>query len=283
VTIAEQQKIYREALSKIYDAQEGNAITRLVFEQILNINPIKLAFERFRILTTPQQENLSKILIRLLNYEPVQYVLSETEFYGLRFKVSPAVLIPRPETEELVRWVLEIVKKSNRTGRILDIGTGSGCIAIALSKHLPSATLHALDISDAALEIAKQNNAFNDTCVTFFKADILTQALNQADYDVIVSNPPYITLAEKDTLAKHVIDFEPHLALFATDEDGLIFYRTIAGKAWPALKSKGRLFFEINAGLGNEVVAILEKMGYKHIEVRTDLSGRERMVKGEKE
>jgi release factor glutamine methyltransferase len=278
VTIAEQQKIYHEALSKIYGQREANTLTRLVFEQVLEINPIKLAFERFRLLTSPQQENLSNILNRLLNHEPVQYVLGEADFYGLRFKVSPSVLIPRPETEELVQWILDFVKKNNTSPGILDIGTGSGCIAIALSKNLPAATVHALDVSDAALELAKQNNALNNTQVRFFKADILTPELDKGDYEIIVSNPPYIRLSEKDAMAKHVIDFEPHLALFTTDEDGLIFYRAIAQKARKALNSNGTLFLEINAALAKEVVTILEKEGYKNIALRKDLSGKDRMI-----
>ena len=281
MTIAEQQKIYREALSKIYDAQEANAITRLVLEQVLDINPIKLAFERFRILTSFQQENLSKILIRLLNHEPVQYVLGTTEFCGLQFKVSPAVLIPRPETEELVHWILSFVKKNNMSPRILDIGTGSGCIAITLSKELPKAIVHALDISEEALQIAEQNNWLNETQVKFYKNDILEHDIPEKDYDIIVSNPPYIRLSEKSEMAKHVVDFEPPLALFAPG-DGLLFYRKIAEKSTSALKNGGALFFEVNAALADEVTGILRQHGFKNILTQKDLSGKDRVVTGQK-
>ena len=283
MTISELQKEYRDALSPIYGDGEAKSITKLVLEKQLELNPTHLAFERFRILTQPQINSLRAILERLLKHEPVQYILGEADFYGLKFKVSPAVLIPRPETEELVEWTIALCNGNKGAGlNILDIGTGTGCIPIALSKTLSLANIEGCDISEEALAVARENNERNAAKVKFFKLDILDELLPNNNYDLIVSNPPYIGQNERTDLEAYVLEFEPHLALFAPDEDVLIFYKAIAKKALKALKDNGVLLFEINAAKGTEVVNLLKDLNYKDIELRKDLSGKDRMVKGVK-
>ena len=255
----------------------------MVFEHTLELDPLKLAFERFRILTIHQQETLKTVLKQLLSGEPVQYVLGETDFFGLKFKVNNQVLIPRPETEELVAWILESYKQQSEANiRILDIGTGSGCIAIALAKNLPAALVEAMDVSPGALELAIENNRINNTEVNFFYADIFEYSLSENGFDVIVSNPPYVTQSEKDTLAPNVIAFEPHGALFAPANDDLLFYKTIGLKAMDALRPGGKLFFEINPNKASELVVFMETIGFKDVQIRNDLSGKERMLCGMK-
>lgn len=284
VTIAELQKKFWEELKTVYDEREARAVTRLVLETTLELNPTQLSFERFRLLTTHQQQQLQQILPCLTAGEPVQYVLGEAHFYGLKLKVNKYVLIPRPETEELVEWIISdnrlTINDSPLT--ILDIGTGSGCIPIALAKKLPKANIEAVDVSEEALAVAEANNSLNGTSVNLSKLDVLTETLPADTYDVIVSNPPYITEAEKDTLQKNVLNFEPHLALFSFDEDGLKFYRRIAQLAATALKPNGKLYFEIHRDKGAEVAQILTQAGYHHVELRRDLSGNNRMVKAVK-
>ncbi len=280
MTISELQKEYRDALSPIYGDGEAKSITKLVLEKELELNPTHLTFERFRILTQPQIHNLRTILERLLKHEPVQYILGEADFYGLKFKVNSSVLIPRPETEELVEWAIVQANGGKGVGlSILDIGTGTGCIPIALSKTLSLASIAACDISEEALAVARENNECNAAQVKFFELDILNELLPANGYDLIVSNPPYIGQNERGNLEAHVLDFEPHLALFVPGEDVLIFYKAIAKKALTALKNDGVLLFEINAAKGAEVVNLLRDLNYKDIELRKDLSGKDRMVK----
>ena len=282
MSIAELQKKFWEELKPLYDEREARAVTRLVLETLLQLNPTQLSFERFRLLTTYQQYQLQQILTRLTTGEPVQYVLGEAHFYGLKLKVNKHVLIPRPETEELVEWIISGLEFGIPELRILDIGTGSGCIPIVLSKKLPHARVEAIDVSELALQVAEENNRLNGTSVQFRKVDILSEELPPQTYDVIVSNPPYITEAEKNTLHKNVLNFEPHLALFSFDEDGLKFYRRIAQLAATALKPNGKIYFEIHRDKAEEVALILTEAGYRNVELRKDLGGNNRMVKGDK-
>ncbi len=282
MTIADIQKTYWDELSKVYDAREARSITKIVFEKILELNTPKLSLERFRILTTNQQEELDKVLTRLVAQEPVQYVLEEADFMGLIFKVNKHVLIPRPETEELVDWINHELRITDYQLRILDIGTGSGCIPISIAKEFPSLIVEATDVSEEALLVAEENNRTHGTTVNFYKHDILHENLLPKTYDLIVSNPPYIAEREKTEMAPNVLDYEPHLALFAADEDDLIFYRRIAAQAMHALNPGGKLFFEINQARGNEVMELMKANGFLNLELRKDMSGRDRMVKGEK-
>ena len=281
MTISEIQKHFRDSLSPLYGEREARAITKLVLETKLELNPTQLSFEHFRLITQPQQQELNAILERLLKHEPVQYVLGEADFFGLRFKVNEHVLIPRPETEELVQWAMALIKDmSAPQPKLLDIGTGSGCIPVALAKNLPGCMVDACDISGEALQVAIENNSLNKTAVRFFRMDILTEDIPDNNYDLIISNPPYIAHQEKHEMAAHVLNFEPHLALFVPNEDALVFYQTISKKAEHALRQGGVLLFEINETGGPEVVALLEKAGYLSVELKKDLSGRDRMVKG---
>jgi release factor glutamine methyltransferase len=209
---------------------------------------------------------------------PIQYILGETEFYGLPFYVNESVLIPRPETEELVDWIQKENYKSAELN-ILDIGTGSGCIAIALRHEFPSSTVDAFDVSEKALETAKQNATHNKLEVNFKAVDILNAPAFNKKWDIIVSNPPYITENEKDTILSNVLDHEPHLALFVPDNDPLLFYREIAFFAQQYLTPAGKLYFEINRNAGNHTLELLTGMGYRDVELRKDISGNDRMVR----
>lgn len=280
MTIAELQQVYQQELTPLYDEREARAITRLVLEHALELNSVKLSFERFRILTAPQQEGLIQLLERLKTNEPVQYVLGEADFFALKFKVSKHVLIPRPETEDLVRWVISEVT-AETPFHILDIGTGSGCIPISLASKLPNAVVEGVDISEDALQVAEENNALNKTNVSFYKLNILGGELTK-QYNTIVSNPPYIPEPERSGLGSNVVMFEPHLALFSYDEDGLTFYNRIAQVAFTALVCGGKLYFEIHKDKAEDVTQLMHEAGFTGIEVRKDLSGHDRMIRGVK-
>lgn len=224
-------------------------------------------------------------LEELQNQRPIQYIIGETDFYGLSFFVDANVLIPRPETEELVEWVIQSLQpKVTATDgiRILDIGTGSGCIPISLQSNLPQAEVFAIDVSAAALAVAQRNAAHNAVTVQFIQADILTTT-SLLEFtpvlDVIVSNPPYVLVKEKEEMSANVLDYEPHLALFVSDTDPLLFYRKIALLATKALKPGGCLFFEINRAYGQETIRLLQDVGFQNVELRMDLFGNDRMVK----
>jgi len=222
----------------------------------------------------------SSILEQLKKEIPIQYILGVTHFYGLEFEVNSAVLIPRPETEELVDWIVQKSKIKNQKSKfkILDIGTGSGCIAIALAKNLPNAQVFALDVFEKALSTAKKNAELNQVTIQFLHQSILeTENLGQ-QFDVIVSNPPYVRELEKQEIKKNVLDNEPHLALFVEDNDALIFYRKIAQLAQKNLNPQGQLYFEINQYLGQEMLDLLHEMGFKNSELRQDIYGNDRMI-----
>jgi len=232
------------------------------------------------------------IISELKTEKPIQYITGESWFYGLRFEVNENTLIPRPETEELVEWIIEsqkskaqnlIIQKSNNL-TILDIGTGSGCIPIALKKEIPNAAVYAIDISEKALERARKNALNNQVEVNFIQQDILLSSNLQISkssnllFDVIVSNPPYVRNLEKQEIKKNVLDYEPHLALFVDDSDALLFYRKIAQLALKSLTPNGKLFFEINQYLAKETVELVEQLGFKNIELRKDFMGNDRMI-----
>ena len=272
-TLAEKQAEYIKALSAICDQAEARAITLWILEEVLHVRGPKLSMERFMILTTHQEEVLDEYLKRLLKYEPVQYILGYAEFYGLRFKVSPAVLIPRPETEELVELIISEITKP--TVKILDIGTGSGCIPISLKKNLPHADVTSIDISEDALKIARENASANGTEIIFSQRDILNQIPDER-YDIIVSNPPYIGYDEKERMNDNVLIHEPHLALFS--DDPLLFYKRIAEIAKQILQAEGRIYLEVSEYRAKEVVDIFTRQGW-NAEVKKDMSGKDRMVK----
>jgi release factor glutamine methyltransferase len=272
-TLADMQATYMNALSTVCDTGEARAITLWILEEVLNVKGPKLSLERFMVLTTHQEEVLNEYLQRLLKHEPVQYILGYAEFYGLKFKVSPAVLIPRPETEELVAWVLSDIKTP--TAKILDIGTGSGCIPVSLKVNMPGAIIDALDISTDALIIARENAVSNGVNVGFMQLDILKEVPAQ-QYDILISNPPYIGYDEKEKMNSNVLNYEPHLALFSGDP--LLFYKRIAEIAPALLKPKGTIYLEISEYRASEVANIFEVKGYKAF-IKKDMSGKERMVR----
>ncbi|RLD30249.1 MAG: peptide chain release factor N(5)-glutamine methyltransferase [Bacteroidetes bacterium] len=250
------------------------------------------------------KDNISEIDIkkfnnsidRLKNREPIQYIIGETEFFRLPFKLNNSVLIPRPETEELVSLVLQNSKNKipssiPETLNILDIGTGSGCIAVSLAKNLPNAKVFAMDVSKEALKIAKENAELNDVEVTFFAANILNWKqetgiwnleFEDLKFDVIVSNPPYVRALEKEQMQPNVLKHEPHLALFVEAEDSLLFYRRIAQLANQVLSSNGQLYFEINEYLGKDMLKLMKDEGFVKIEIKSDIFGKHRMIKGVK-
>jgi release factor glutamine methyltransferase len=279
-TVQDAFNTFKQTLAPLYDVQEANAITTLVLSELTGYSKAKLkAFPETK-LTDEQSKKLSGILNQLQTGQPLQYILGHTEFYGLTFEVSPNVLIPRPETEELVSWIIESAGTSSAIS-LLDIGTGSGCIAITLKHELQQATVSAIDISTGALETAKRNAANNKVDVDFIHADILAHEQIKFDekLDIIVSNPPYVTETDKRQMHTNVTDFEPHSALFVPEEDPLLFYNAIADFAVKKLKSNGLLFFEINESYGEATVDILKYKSFINIELRKDMGGRDRMIK----
>ncbi len=286
-TVADALLIFDDALKNVYDQDELNAIKYLVLSDICNLSKTQLRAFTDKELNSGQWQKLAEVVTELQTGKPVQYILGHTEFYGLPFKVNPSVLIPRPETEELVEWILESQKskvKNQNDLRILDIGTGSGCIPISLKKNLPQAHITGLDISTEALKTARQNAELNDVDVDFVEADILnpknTAMLNMR-YSIIISNPPYVTEHERLQMHSNVLDYEPHTALFVPDNDPLLFYNAIADFALSHLEPNGLLFFEINENLGKQTIDLLNHKLFKNIELRQDMRGNDRMIKAE--
>ena len=267
----------RQELGDHYTGGEVDALIRIIATELLGISNTAYFLRDEVSLGSEQQQLLDDAIARLKKQEPVQYILGETTFCDLTFNVNPSVLIPRPETSELVEWIVSENKNSN--ARILDIGTGSGCIAISLSNRIPTATITGWDISDEAIETAKGNNTKNSTSVTFAHCDILTFEPQEAKYDIIVSNPPYIKEQEKSMMDANVLEWEPATALFVPDNDPLLFYRTIAEKALAMLTPSGKLYFEINREHGNDTISMLTQLGYKNIELRKDFADNDRMVR----
>ena len=274
---------FNEALSAIYPKTEIDSFFFILMEEKLKLQRIDTVLKPDFLITKKNLIDLKTIVKRLQKEEPIQYIIGNTEFYGLPFLVDKNTLIPRPETEELVAWVLNETKvlANNKTIElsILDIGTGTGCIPISLAKNLTSLNISAIDISPEALLIAKQNAILNKVTIEFIELDILnTESLPQ-EYDVIISNPPYVRELEKEEIKNNVLKNEPHLALFVADENPLIFYNKIADLAKQQLSKNGMLFFEINQYLGKETVNMLVKKGFKNIQLKKDLFGKDRMIK----
>ena len=268
-----------ENLSCSYTAGEISALTRIIATELLGVSQMVYFLKDDVTLTAEQEALLDNAIERLTKQEPIQYILGYSDFCDLRFKVTPATLIPRPETSELVEWVA-----SEATGNehILDIGTGSGCIAISLANKMPQGNVTAWDISNAALAVATENSKANNCPVTFEQVDILAYQPTDAQFDIIVSNPPYIKEVEKEQMYSNVLDWEPHTALFVPDNDPLLFYRTIAIKSLSLLRPGGKLYFEINRAHGQETVEMLKSLGYTGIELRKDFADNDRMIRAVK-
>ena len=284
--------IFHKELDAIYGKDEVARFFYLSIEHHLNVARIQLILDSEFTLTKDETDVFFTILEDLKQQKPIQYILGETEFYGLQFSVNENVLIPRPETEELVDWIMKGSKLKSQNSepiKILDIGTGSGCIAISLAKHLPEAQVFAVDISESALKIAKENADRNGVEVEFIKANILESSLwedvalqQMVFFDIIVSNPPYVRELEKREIRPNVLDNEPHLALFVENDNPLIFYKAITDFAVDKLKSSCSLYFEINQYLGQETKQLLVDAEFKDIQLRKDLNGNDRMLKGTK-
>ena len=272
------EKIH-QAIDTHYTKSEVSALARIIATELLAI-PQTTFFLKDKITLTPEEEQkVTDALERLKKQEPIQYILGYSDFCGLRFAVNPSVLIPRPETSELV----ELIAAENPSARkILDIGTGSGCIAISLACKLPDAHITAWDISPQALAVAQKNSTTNGCNVLFEQRDILSCPPADKKFDIIVSNPPYIKECEKTAMEDNVLLWEPHLALFVPDNNPLLFYRAIAQKALTMLTRGGKLYFEINREHGNEIVSMMQEIGYRNITLRKDLAENDRMVSGEK-
>lgn len=280
MTIRAYRTHFIQKLSSIYEEGEAESFFYLILEAKHQLKRIDLALQPDLTFSEVELVVWNSILEDLKKEIPIQYLLGKTSFYGLDFEVNENVLIPRPETEELVEWILEDCAKRETTNNfsILDIGTGSGCIPISLKKQLPQAKVSAIDVSEKALEVAKGNAKLNGVEVHFILQNILETADLLESYDVIVSNPPYVRNLEKQEIKNNVLEYEPHLALFVADDDALIFYRKIGELALKSLRPNGKLFFEINQYLGKETVDLLKDLGFQNVELRKDIYGNDRMI-----
>ena len=282
------RKHYREQLCSIYDYEEADSLILILFEHYLNINKIKMALEPSLRISESEMLKIHFAVKDLLKNKPIQYIIGETEFCDLKFKVNENVLIPRPETSELVDLIHnsqcimhdEQCTINNVQLTILDIGTGSGCIAISLAKLFPQSKVFALDVSEKALEVAKENATINNVDVTFICDDILSLRNKiETKFDIIVSNPPYVRELEKAEMRNNVLDWEPHNALFVSNDDPLIFYRSILEFAKSNLNKNGQVWFEINEFLGKEMTELCEELGFSNVKIHKDFRGKERILR----
>jgi len=273
------KKEIRQALAGYYSSEEINVFARYLLEKIVGVSSVGLLADWNRTLTAEQREQFRQMTERLKAYEPIQYILGECYFSGLVFHVRPGVLIPRPETEELVLHIAEEWK--GKEAHLLDIGTGSGCIAIALADRLPQCKVSAWDISAEALDIARENAVLNNLSIDFQQKNILEEPLGES-FDVIVSNPPYVLEGEKEVMEPNVLRYEPAVALFVPDADPLLFYRRIATLALQALTPEGTLYFEINQAYGKETKELLQTIGFSQVELFQDCFGKDRIIKAKR-
>lgn len=283
ISILQKYKSICNTLEEIHGLNEAQAMGRILIEKVTGIKAHDAIANPNLLLSISQNLLLNTYVEELKLQKPIQYILGETEFFGITLKVNPNVLIPRPETEELVEWII----RSNDHGfpSILDIGTGSGCIAIALAKHLPAARVFGVDISQEALALAKGNSIRANTSVNFIHADILSlpNPIEGSPFDIIVSNPPYVCESEKELMQPNVLEYEPHLALFVNDSEPLLFYKAIAQIAKMHLNPNGIIYCEINEAYGKETTEIFKDSGFNDIEVRKDINGKKRMLRARRE
>ena len=276
-TIFQLSKYAQQILKGIYTEHEIKSICQIIYMDVLHFTNIDIHIRKNECLEESFINNFQNIIQRLKVGEPLQYIIGTACFNGMTFHVNPSTLIPRPETEELVRWVSTEVKPAMN---ILDIGTGSGCIAISIAKYCPEAIVSAVDIANDTLDTAKLNAETNQVTVDFSIKDILKfESYHWKEYDLIVSNPPYVRESEKKDMETQVLDHEPERALFVSDQDPLAFYRRIGEFGLGHLKDKGFLFFEINEALGQETADMLRQQGYMNISIRQDFYGKDRMIK----
>ena len=272
---------FQNGLLGYYPKEEINTFFYRICEQHLDYKRIDVSLKSETLINPETFVYFETIISRLLTYEPIQYILGTTTFFGLEFKVDSNVLIPRPETEELVAWILKQTD-SSQSLKILDIGTGSGCIAISLAKHLPNAEVYALDVSPKALEIAEYNAQQNAVKLNMIKANVLEWKPTDLSFDLIVSNPPYVRESEKERMAPNVLEHEPHLALFVENDNPLMFYRAIVELGKQTLKKQGQLYFEINEYLGKETQALFSSDTFEDVQLKSDIFGKHRMICAQK-
>ena len=269
--------IKQKLIAASYAETEASALARWILEEEFGFSTLELYAGKDTDFPMEKRKRLNDILVRLARFEPIQYIIGKTEFCGLTLKVSSDVLIPRPETAELVDWIVSDCPQSGL--RVLDIGTGSGCIAITLAERMVEAEVSAWDISEKALAVARENALHNNVRIAFSCMDVFNEPTGTSVFDIIVSNPPYITESERAEMERNVLDYEPETALFVPDTDPLRFYRRIAHIGNQMLKPGGKLFFEINRAYGSETAAMLKYGGYSQVEVRSDSYGNARMIK----
>jgi len=298
MTINKLKGVFIKELEGVYPKQEIESFFYLLTESYLGIKRIDIALDPKLEIDIDIDQKFHAALANLKNEYPIQYIIGETEFYGLLFKVDKNVLIPRPETEELVDWIIGKVKSEKLEVRskklevknqndnkfrlkILDIGTGSGCISIALAKNLPDSEVWAIDISEKALIVAKKNAEFNNVKINFLQSDILKCKKLITKFDIIVSNPPYVRELEKKQMQNNVVKYEPQEALFVKNKDPLQFYKKIAELAKTGLNKNGKLYFEINQEFSAETIELLEEKGFMNTEIKKDIYGADRMIKAQ--
>lgn len=283
MTLFELRKIFNTELAQIYPKSEIESIFSLLVEAIFTFDKATMILEGNKEITKLHADTLKKALYRLRKNEPVQHIIGMTTFYNLPFKVNTHVLIPRPETEELVAWIIKDYNEKVVTKKvtILDIGTGSGCIAISLAKNIPNSEVWAIDISEKAIATAKENARINKVTIKFIKQDILNTKILPQSFDIIVSNPPYIRLKEKELIHDNVKKFEPKEALFVSDANALIFYTKISELSLNYLHSKGFLYFEINQYIAHETATLIKDIGFTQVKLRKDLLSNNRMIRAQ--
>lgn len=272
----------KEQLYPFWPEEEVKSFIRIILDKVSGIKPYQIQLDKDKKLSLEERKQIEQIVTLLREHKPIQYILGETEFFGLPFFVNESVLIPRPETEELVELILVNHPKREKL-RILDIGAGSGCIAISLKKHWPEAEVYAIDISEKALSVAIRNAERNNVRIHFFQQDILSDLsadITNTPFDIIVSNPPYITPKEQEIMHDNVLRYEPHQALFVPENQPLLFYERIANIGKTVLKPEGKLYFEINALFGTETCALLKENGYNNVFLYQDISGKDRIAGG---
>ncbi|NJW51475.1 peptide chain release factor N(5)-glutamine methyltransferase [Salinimicrobium oceani] len=280
MTITAFKNHFFETLAGAYPVEEVGSFFNILVQEFLGLSRLGIALDPQREISMEEQARLELALKRLVAHEPVQYITGATYFYSMKFLVNENVLIPRPETEELVTWILQEYEPSQQI-QILDIGTGSGCIAIALAKHLPNARISAVDISEKALEVARKNAVLNEVEIDFQQEDILSLPALSQKFDLIVSNPPYVRELEKKEMQRNVLDYEPETALYVKDNDPLLFYRKVSELAGENLNPGGKLFFEINQYLGKETEMLLAEKNFQ-TRLKKDIFGVDRMLSGTK-
>lgn len=287
MNLSEIKEIFHSELVNIYEKDEIESFFKLLMDEYLNLKPFEWVLRGNDLIEYDKEKQVFDALSQLKLEKPIQYILNKSHFYGLEIELNDHVLIPRPETEELVDWILREIRIKTQVAdgkefRILDIGTGSGCIAVSLAKNLPNVKVFAIDVSESALKVAKKNAKSNAVEIDFIEANILELQKLPYNFDVIVSNPPYVRDAEKRMIRNNVINYEPHLALFVKDNDPLLFYEKISELATEYLIGDGLLYFEINQYLGNETKEMLNKKRFKEIELKKDIYGNDRMIKCKK-